>query len=113
MVDSARTGQRDGTNAPTRAGGEVEVWSTDAVPLRERFSYWREVVCTAARGFFGTPTEAPPGTFSARVAIRICGSFRIMTVESKTGFQFSPTRRDMAKNPPPQKTHYLHHITRG
>jgi len=107
MVDSARTGQSDGANAPTRAGGEVEVWSTDAVPLRERFSYWREVVCTAARGFFGTPTEAPPGTFSARVAIRICGSFRIMTVESKTGFQFARTRRDMANTPPNHYGFYL------
>src|SRR5690242_6467057 len=100
MVDSAKTGQRNPARADGRAGGHVEVLSTDAAPFRERFSYWREVVCTAARGFFGTVTDPPPGDFSARAVVRSCGPFRFMAVETKTSYQVVRTRRNVAHTPP-------------
>lgn len=41
-------------------------WSTDAVPARDRFAYWREAVCAAV---IGADPEAPhPPGFSARIA---------------------------------------------
>jgi AraC-like DNA-binding protein len=64
--------------------------------LRERFSYWREVVCNATVGFFGTPTQAPPGVFSARAALRSRGPFRFVVAESNTSYQIVRTRRDDA-----------------
>jgi AraC-like DNA-binding protein len=98
MVDSAGAGQRDATG-PGRGGAQVEVLSTDAVPSRERLSYWREVVCTPARGFYGTLTEAAPGEFSARAAVRSCGPFRLMVVEPKIPYQVVRTRQDLANAP--------------
>ena len=105
MVDSAGASQRDDARAASRADGQTRIWSTDGVPLRERFSYWREVVCTSARGFFATPTAAPPGVFSARVAVRNCGPFRLLVLESRTSYQSARTRRDVA--PPDHYGFYL------
>jgi hypothetical protein len=51
MTDSAAVGRSDVGSLGGQADGHVEVLSTDAVPLRERYSYWREDVCTPARGF--------------------------------------------------------------
>jgi hypothetical protein len=82
MVDSAKAGQCDDTTAASRDNGQTRILSTDGVPLRERFSYWREVVCNATAGLFGTPTEAPPGVFSARAAFRSCGPFRFAVAEA-------------------------------
>jgi AraC family transcriptional regulator, positive regulator of tynA and feaB len=103
MVDRAEAGQGDhqgdGARGASRVNGQTSIWSTDAVPVRERFSYWREVVCNAAVGFFGTPTAAPPGVFSARASLRSCGPFRFMVSEAKTSYQLALTRRDAAKMP--------------
>jgi AraC family transcriptional activator of tynA and feaB len=96
MIDSAEAGRSDVRSLGGRADGHVEVLSTDAVPLRERLSYWREDVCIPARGFYGTLTEASPGEFSARAAVRRCGPFRFMMVEVKTPYQVVRTRRDVA-----------------
>jgi AraC family transcriptional regulator, positive regulator of tynA and feaB len=99
MVDSARLGQGGGTGSASRSNGQTRIWSTGAIPLRERFSYWREVVCSAAVGFFGTPTAAPPGEFSARATLRSYGLFRFMVSEAKTSYQLALTRRDAANIP--------------
>ncbi len=41
-------------------------WSTEAVPARERFAYWREAVCAAV---IGADTQDPPALgFAARIA---------------------------------------------
>jgi hypothetical protein len=96
MTDSAEAGRSDVRSLGGRAAGHVEVLSTDAVPLRERLSYWREEVCTPARGFYGTLTEASPGEFSASAAVRSCGPFRFMVVEVKTPYQVVRTHRDVA-----------------
>jgi AraC-like DNA-binding protein len=73
--------------------------STDGVPLRERFSYWREEICNATMRPFGTPMEAPSGVFSARAALRNCGPFRFIAAESKTSYRIARTRRDVAHAP--------------
>jgi AraC-like DNA-binding protein len=107
MVDSAGASQRDDARAASRTDGQIRIWSTDGVPLRERFSYWREVVCGNATGFFGTPTEAPPGVFSARLAIRSCGPLRFVVAESETSYQIVLTRRDLADAPHDHYALYL------
>jgi AraC-like DNA-binding protein len=75
------------------------VWSTDGIPLAERFSYWREVVRSATGGFFGTPVAASPGEFSARVELRSCGPLRFMVGGSRTSYQIARTRREAANAP--------------
>src|SRR5882672_6273593 len=107
MVDSARAGQCDDTRAASRDDGQTRIWSTDQVPLRERFSYWREVVCNATAGLFGTPTEASPGVFSAHAAFRSCGPFRFMVAEAKTNYWIARTHRDVARAPSDYYAIYL------
>jgi AraC family transcriptional activator of tynA and feaB len=107
MVDSARAGQCDDTRAASRDNGQTRILSTDGVPLRERFSYWREVVCNATAGLFGTPTEAPPGVFSARAAFRSCGPFRFAVAEAKTSYRIARTHRDVANTPSDHYAIYL------
>src|SRR5436853_6613493 len=41
----------------------VDTFSTDSVRAQERFSYWRDAVCSAV---FGISIEAPPEGFTAR-----------------------------------------------
>jgi AraC-like DNA-binding protein len=107
MVDGARAGQCDDTTTAARGDGQTRIWSTDQVPLRERFSYWREVVCNATAGLFGTPTEASPGVFSAHVAFRSCGPFRFMVAEAKTNYWVARTHRDVARAPSDYYAIYL------
>ena len=107
MVDSARAGQCDDTTAASRDNGQTRILSTDGVPLRERFSYWREAVCNATAGLFGTPTEAPPGVFSARAALRSCGPFRFAVAEAKTSYRIARTHRDVANTPSDHYAIYL------
>jgi AraC-like DNA-binding protein len=99
MTDSAEAGRSDVRSPGGHADGQVEVLSTDAVPLRERLSYWRDVVCTPAMGFYGSLTEARPGEFSARTAVRRCGLSRFLVMESKTPYRLVRTRRDVANAP--------------
>jgi AraC family transcriptional regulator, positive regulator of tynA and feaB len=99
MVDSARAGQGNFTRWGGRADAQTNILSTDAAPLHERFSYWREAVRKATAGFFGMPTQASPGVFSARAALRSCGPFRFVMAESRTSYQIVRTRRDVANTP--------------
>jgi hypothetical protein len=111
MVDRAGAGQADhqghGASGASRANGQTSIWSTDGVPVRERFSYWRDVVCNAGVGFFGTPTATPPGVFSARVSLRSCGPFRFMAGEAKPSYQLALTRRQIGNNPADHYALYL------
>jgi AraC-like DNA-binding protein len=74
------------------ATARVDIWSTDAICARERFSYWRDAVC---RALFNISVEAPPERFSARITGRTCGEIRLATSES-TGYQLVRSRRDIA-----------------
>jgi len=96
MVDSAAADEAAGPRAASRANRPVEILSTDRAHARERFSYWREAVHIATAGFFGMPTQAPPGVFSARAALRSCGVFRFVMAESNTSYQIARTRREIA-----------------
>jgi hypothetical protein len=107
MVDSARAGQCDDTRAASRDNGQTRIVSTDGIPLRERFSYWREVVCNATAGLFGTPTEASPGVFSARAVFRSRGPFRFMVGEATTNYRIARTQRDVANTPSDHYAIYL------
>ena len=42
-------------------------WSTDSIDERERFSFWREMVC---RNVFNISVQAPPKRFSASITAR-------------------------------------------
>src|SRR5215510_8408954 len=82
---------RPDRSAPARAN----VWSTDPIGERERFAYWREVVC---KNIFNISVEAPPGTFSARITARSSGPLRFATVESSS-YEFVRTRKDIESAP--------------
>lgn len=73
----------------------MDVWSTDDVRARERFSYWREAVCQAV---FNISIEALPEQFSARFVARSAGPLRFSTSES-TGYELIRNRRDIANAP--------------
>ncbi len=45
----------------------MNTWTTDTVNERERFSYWREMICNT---LFSISPEAPGDRFSARLAVR-------------------------------------------
>lgn len=68
-------------------------WSTDSIDERERFSFWREMVC---RYVFNISVQAPPKRFSARVTARSHGALRFAICES-TAYDIdrtqSPTSR--------------------
>jgi AraC-like DNA-binding protein len=72
-------------------------WSTDATPERERFSYWRDVVC---RAVFNISIEAPPERFSARMSARNSGLLRFATSTSTGSYQFARTGHDIASASP-------------
>ncbi len=71
-------------------------WSTDTVAARERFSYWREVVCQTV---FNVSMEAPAEHFSARMMARSSGALRFAMSESIGGYQVARSRRDIASTP--------------
>ena len=66
-------------------------WSTDAINERERFSYWREMICTRYSVF--RPKLLPNG-FSARIKVRDAGLLRFATCES-TSYEIIRTGRDI------------------
>ena len=70
-------------------------WSTDTVNERERFSYWREVVC---RSLFNVSTETLPQNFSGKMRTRASGSLRFLMSESSS-YQFIRTKRDISSAP--------------
>jgi AraC family transcriptional activator of tynA and feaB len=60
-------------------------WSTDSINERERFSYWREMIC---RSLFNFSPEALIQDFFARMTARSSGPLRFVMSES-TAHQFS------------------------
>jgi AraC family transcriptional activator of tynA and feaB len=81
----------------------VHIWSTDTIPARERFSYWREALCQAV---FNISIEAPPKDFSARVVARSAGPLRFATSES-SGYHVVRTQRDIDTAPADHYSIYL------
>jgi AraC-like DNA-binding protein len=80
------------------------VWSTDVLPERERFPYWRDAVC---RTVFNVSIEAQPERFFARMSTRRSGAFRFATTVSSGTYELIRTRRDIARAPADHYTIYL------
>ena len=78
-------------------------WTTDTINERERFSYWREMICNT---IFSISPEAPSERFSARLSVRNSGLLRFAMCES-TSYEIIRTRRDVARSPADQYTIYL------
>ena len=91
MVDSAT---REPSASPNRPS--LITWSTDAIPERERFAFWRDAVC---RAVFNISIEAPPERLSARISARTSGPLRLATSESIGAYQLARSRRDIASAP--------------
>jgi AraC-like DNA-binding protein len=75
-------------------------WSTDSIDERERFSFWREMVC---RNVFNVSVQAPPKRFSASITARSHGALRFAICESTT-YDIYRTRKDISKE---STDHYL------
>ena len=75
---------------------QTAVWSTDPLPERERFSYWRDAVC---RTVFNVSIDSAPERFSARMSTRSSGAFRFATTVSNGTYELVRTRRDIARAP--------------
>jgi AraC family transcriptional activator of tynA and feaB len=86
-----------------RAEINMASWSTEAVNERERFAYWREMICST---IFSISPEAPSGRFSARLAVRNSGALRFAICES-TSYEIIRTQRDITRTPADQYTIYL------
>jgi AraC-like DNA-binding protein len=82
---------------------DISTWSTADIHPRERFSYWREAVCSAV---FGISIEASSEHFSACMTARSSGSFRFAKSES-TGYHVVRNRRDIASAPSDHYSIYL------
>ena len=78
-------------------------WSTDAINERERFSYWREMICNT---LFSISPESPADSFSARIQVRNSGSLRFAVCESSS-YEIIRTQRDIERAPADQYTIYL------
>ena len=86
-----------------RGGQAMTFWSTDTVPERERFSFWRETICDT---IFSISPEAPSERFSARVRVRSSGPLRFAMCQS-TSYEIIRTQRDVNKAPADYYTVYL------
>lgn len=75
-------------------------WSTDSIEERERFSFWREVIC---RNVFNVSVQASPKRFSASITARSYGAFRFATCES-TAYEIHRTQKDISNE---SADHYL------
>jgi AraC-like DNA-binding protein len=78
-------------------------WSTDTIPERERFSFWREIICNT---IFSISPEAPNDHFSARVRVRGSGPLRFAICQS-TSYEIIRTQRDIDRAPADYYTIYL------
>lgn len=67
-------------------------WSTDTVKKRERFAYWREVVC---QSLFNVSAEAPPGGFDGHMVVRASGPYRFLVSDSSS-YKFTRTERNIS-----------------
>lgn len=54
-------------------------WTMDANKQRERFSFWRDVVCKTVSNI---SSETPPGLFSSRITAHSPGPLRFATCET-------------------------------
>jgi AraC family transcriptional activator of tynA and feaB len=70
-------------------------WSTDAVSARERFSFWREVVCQSV---FNVATESGSDGFSARIRGAQLGAIRVAAFDS-TAHEIVRTQQHVARAP--------------
>jgi len=78
-------------------------WSTDTIDERERFSYWRDMICNT---LFSISPEAPSECFSARLKVRNCGPLRFAVCQS-TSYEIIRTSHDIARAPSDHYTIYL------
>jgi AraC family transcriptional regulator, positive regulator of tynA and feaB len=83
---------------------QAAVWSTDALPERERFPYWRDAVC---RTVFNVSIEAQPEQFFARMSTRRSGVFRFATTISSGTYELIRAQRDISRAPADHYTLYL------
>lgn len=83
---------------------QAAVWSTDLLPERERFPYWRDAVC---RTVFNVSIEAQPERFFARMSTRRSGAFRFATTTSSGTYELIRTQRDISRAPADHYTLYL------
>jgi AraC-like DNA-binding protein len=76
----------------------VPTWSTDALPVNERFDCWREV---RARHLFGVTAELPaderPG-FSARMTTRTVGAATLVEMQASP-YSVERSAQDIARAP--------------
>jgi AraC family transcriptional regulator, positive regulator of tynA and feaB len=103
LVESAIHSRKLNSTIDARAEAGMVSWSTEAINERERFSYWREMICNT---LFSISPEAPSERFSARLKVRNCGPLRFATCES-TSYEIIRTRRDIARAPADHYTIYL------
>jgi AraC-like DNA-binding protein len=103
MTDSATIRPLEAPAPASSAKTCVDIWSTDAVGARERFSYWRDAVCHAV---FGISAEAPPDQFSACITARSSGPLRFARSES-TRYWIARDRRDISAAPSDHYSIYL------
>ena len=78
-------------------------WSTDSIPERDRFSFWREIICNT---IFSISPEAPSERFCARVRVRSSGARRFAMCQS-TSYEIVRTQRDVDRAPADYYTVYL------
>ena len=78
-------------------------WSTDSINERDRFAYWREMICNT---LFSISPEAPSEQFSARLTVRNSGLLRFAKCES-TSYEIIRTGRDISRAPADHYTIYL------
>jgi AraC-like DNA-binding protein len=83
---------------------QTAVWSTEVLPERERFPYWRDAVC---RTVFNVSIEAQPEQFFARMSTRRAGAFRFATTTSSGTYELIRTQRDISRAPADHYTLYL------
>ncbi len=75
-------------------------WSTETIDARERFSFWREVVCQTV---LNVSIESPRERISARMTGRNFGDLRFAAFDT-TGYEIVRSRQDVARTP---VDHYL------
>jgi AraC-like DNA-binding protein len=104
LVNSATTRLNLHQPAAPARQARAATWSTDTLPERERFGYWRDAVCQTV---FKVSIEAPPERFSARMTTRSSGLLRFATTTSTGTYELVRTRRDIARAPADHYTIYL------
>ena len=71
----------------------MSFWTTDAVSERERFAYWREVIC---QSLFNISAEAPPGRFVGQMRVRTSGALRFLSSESSS-YRYARSEQNISR----------------